>query len=180
MRFRVNQNKSILDPAQIMEFLGLTVNTIEMDWDYQQRRWKDLHGGANNEQMDRNLMQRTITVDRKDDCNNTGDPTRPSVLPQPSDVVIRHAEQQFPELWGYGASDTSMHGRTNLLGHQHDLLEWEIPSEEENRHYNRFGHLLEGVGLNMLRRKNRRSLIAGWKRDPRTECMSFSDQTARQ
>ena len=109
--------------------------------------------------MDGNFIQKTITVDRKDECNNTGDPTIPSVLLQSSDVAIRHTEQQFPELRGYGASDTSMHGRTNLVGHQYDFLEWEIPFEKRDRHYNRFECLPEGVGLNMSKSKDGQSLV---------------------
>ena len=63
----------------------------------------------NNKQTDGNLMQRTVIVDRKDECNNTGDTTSPFFC-----NVVRHAEQQFPELRGYGASDTSVNGRTPI------------------------------------------------------------------
>ena len=43
-------------------------------------------------------MQRTITVDRKDECNNTGDPTSPSVLMQSTNVADRHAEQNYEAM----------------------------------------------------------------------------------
>ena len=98
----------------------------------------------------------------KDECNITGDPTSPIILSPSADGPVEDTEHPLPVLRGTSSPDTGMQGGTDVVGHPHDQLEWEVPPQEGSGHNHR---LTDRVGCHMSGAEDRRSLVSERRQD---------------
>ena len=86
----------------------------------------------------------------EDECNNSSDPSSPTLFSPPSDGIVRHTKQKFPVLRGTGSPYTILQGGAHVVGHPHDKMEWEIPSQEGSGSGNRFRCISDRMGCSVL------------------------------
>ena len=58
--FQLNQEKSVLEPAQVMEFLGLTVDTVQMELRLPGRKIKQIRAEARTMMREEHVSGRAL------------------------------------------------------------------------------------------------------------------------
>ena len=153
------QNKSVLEPAQVMEFLGLTVDTVQMELRLPLEKIEDSCGVTGNDEGRACLRQRPSSSGGEDECNISGDSTSPTIFPPSTDGTVKYIKQPFPVLRGSGLPHPGMQGGIDVVGHPHDKLEWEVPPQEGSGHDNRLRCIPDRMGCNMSEPADRRSMV---------------------
>ena len=110
-------------------------------------------------------QEEPLLVSGEDECNITGDPTSPTVLSSLTDGLIRHIKSTLPVLRSTGSFDTRMQGGTEVVGHPHDKLEWEVSPQEGGGFDNRLRCLPDWVGCNLPEPEDRRSMVPGGRQN---------------
>ena len=153
------QKKSVLEPAQVMEFLGLTVDTVQMELRLPLEKIEDSCGVTGNDEGRACLRQRPSSSGGEDECNISGDSTSPTIFPPSTDGTVKYIKQPFPVLRGSGLPHPGMQGGIDVVGHPHDKLEWEVPPQEGSGHDNRLRCIPDRMGCNMSEPADRRSMV---------------------
>ena len=121
---------------------------------------KDLCGIMNNDEKRAHLGQSSSSFSGEDECNFPGDTSSPIIFSPSTDGIVRHIEQKFPVLQGTSISHTGMQRGINVVGHPHDKVEWEIPSQEGSGLSDRFRCIPDRVGCNLSKPEDRRSMVS--------------------
>ena len=133
---------------------------------------KDLCGVTGIDERRDCLSQSPGSAGGENECYIPSDPTSPTIFSPSTDGTIRHTEQESSVLRGTSSSDGAVQGGTNVVGHPHDKLEWQIPSQEGSGSNNRFRCIPDRLGDNMPDPEDQRSLVQSRGQDayklPRT------------
>ena len=90
----------------------------------------------------------------EDECDITRNPTSATLLSSLTDGPGGHTESTFPVL-RTGSPYNGVQGGTDVVGHPHDKLEWEVPPQEGGGHDNRFRRLSDRLGSNQSEPEDR-------------------------
>ena len=97
--------------------------------------------------------------------NITSNPTSSSILPPSTDGPVSHTDPTFPVLRSTGSPDTGVQGGTDVVGHPHDKLEWEVHSQGGSGHNNRLRGLPDKMGRHQSEPEDWRSVVKGRGQD---------------
>ena len=108
-----------------MEFLGFTVDTVQMELKLPVDKIKKIcaESPAMREEQ---VSGRALTqAGGQDECNITGDTTSPTIFIPLTDGPVCHTQSTLSVL---GTVPLTVQGGTDMVGHPHDKLELESPS----------------------------------------------------
>ena len=131
--FIVNRKKSILNPTQVIEFLGLSVDSIAMELRLPLIKMKHIRAEARKLARDISINPYSGTVTGEDEHNKLCSSPSPLILPPPANGSTQHIGEELPMLRGSGLTDTRLPGRTGVVEHQHEQVEWQNSPEARHR-----------------------------------------------
>ena len=167
MGYIINSKKSITNPAQTLEFLGLIVDTLSMELRLPLDKLKKIRAESRKLAREQTiyLCPFLSAPSGKDECNNSCHSSSSSVLQTPTDeshtgiagglTILRDTCHPFPR--GERGTD--------VVGQPHVEMEWEITSKDGDRHSDRFRCIPYGMGCNQFSTKDWRPLVSRGKQN---------------
>ncbi len=134
--FIVHPDKSIMTPGQVMEFLGMTVDSTNMElrW-FPAKKLKGIRAEAQKLSQQKVIPVRALSrLVGKDECSQPYHTTCPTILQEPTDGHDRGPECQQSELRSRSYAVSGLPGRAKVVGLSPE------PVEREE-------HAVEGSGL---------------------------------
>ena len=157
--FIVNRKKSILNPTQVIEFLGLSVDSIAMELRLPLIKMKHIRAEARKLARDISINPYSGTVTGEDERNKLCSSPSPLILPPPANGSTQHIGEELPMLRGSGLTDTRLPGRTGVVEHQHEQVERHYSPEARHRLSDRLRCIPGGMGYSLLRPENRKPVV---------------------
>ena len=111
------------------------------------------------------LSPSPATACGEDECNISGDPTSPTIIPPSTDGTVRHIKQKLAVPRGTGSHVSELQGGTDVVGQPYGELEWEIPPVEGGRYDNRLRRISDRMGCSMSEPTDRSSMVPGRMQD---------------
>ena len=105
------------------------------------------------------LSPSPFTITREDECHITGDPPGSPLLPSPPKVPLRLSGPEFTELQCPVMPFPEVQGGTDMVGHPHVQVEWEIPHQEGSGPNHRLRCLQHRLGSILWTSEDRRFLV---------------------
>ena len=152
--FIVNRKKSILNPTQVIEFLGLSVDSIAMELRLPLIKMKHIQVEARKLARETSVSARTL-AQLLGKMNATNCVLPPAPLFCHHNGSSQHIGEELPILQGSGLTDTRLPGRTGVVEHQHEQVEQQNSPEARHRFSDRLRCIPGGMGCSLLRPENR-------------------------
>ena len=160
MGYIINSKKSITSPAQILEFLGLIVDTVSMELRLPLDKLKKTR--AESRKLAREQITSARSLARLLGKMNATTPVIPPAL-----LFCRHLQMSLTRALEEGSQSyetpvtLSPEGREELMWwDNHVEMEWKITSKDGDQHSDRFRCIPYGMGCNQLSTKDWRSLVS--------------------
>ena len=159
--FTVNQDKSIMEPTQEIEFLGITINTKQMIMCLPTEKLKKIQADA------RNLLGEAVTSARKL-ARLIGKMNASARVIPPAPLFYRNLQRDLSQVLETGGSELRhtpfnlarwVRG-TGVVGHANEKLEWQNHPEEGGRYCHRIRCIPGGLGSVMYATADRRSVVS--------------------
>ena len=129
-----NQKSSILNPAQVIEFLGFrhSPNGVETPMSGQDKSVES-RAVLTEEQV---LGRALVRLVGKMNATSQVDLTIATIISAPTNGSrpLNHTQSTPSVLRGTCSPENRGHGGTDVVGHPHDELEWKIPPLEGSGH----------------------------------------------
>ena len=164
--FIVNFNKSVLEPTQTLEFLGVMVDTRQMSSEpAPQQDQEDPCRGSE-------ITGRTLDISAlpglppgQDECSLPGDSTSPPLLQVPTNGLVTSSGCEQTKLRDTTNPLARREGGARMVGHQDEGLEWQGPVETGHRSDHRLRCVSQGLGDSLCHTADRRSMVCARKDD---------------
>ena len=139
--FIVHPEKSMTQPTQRVEFLGMIIDSRSMELQFPGQKIKSIRSDAR-----KSLNERNIPTHRKNDVSRTSDSPCPTVLPDPPERCVLGASKKQSELQ-YSVLHFSKELRgASMVDRSPDRVEWEESHEgTDPRHDDRIGRMGSNV-----------------------------------
>ena len=122
--FVINQKKSVLEPTQEIEFLGLTVDTAQIAAETAGRENKeDLCRSKENRERRASISQSSLSSDWENAGNIEGNPTSPPILPSLTNEINSNSVTELTELRLISHTLSGRKGRVRVVGVSH-VSQW--------------------------------------------------------
>ena len=144
--FVINQDKLVFIPSQTIEFLGLTIDTINMELLLPPHKIKMIRAESRKLLREGTTSAHISTTTGENECDSMRDPPSPSILSPFTDGTGQYAREEFPELQLTGCLADNLSRGVELVGHSNVQVEWEINPQDRDRSNYRLRRIPEGLG----------------------------------
>ena len=115
--------KSVYDPAQTMEFLGMVVDSLAMKLKVPGEKFKKLRQSVRG--LLNQVSERNVSLGREDDCHVTRNPTSTTVLQVPTERPHQSTGQGSSIIRGPVPTITRGQGRAPMVDQLPGAMEWQ-------------------------------------------------------
>ena len=149
--FIVHPEKSMTQPTQRVEFLGMIIDTVSMELQVPgPKNEKNQSRSEKYFEIRASIGKRSYSPDWENDCNRSSDPTSPAVLSDSPERCVLGIGNERSELRCSLSNITEEHRGATLVDRSFDRMEWEESHKvAEPRHSDRIRCLPHRVGSNV-------------------------------